>query len=473
MGDNYTRIGSYNLAKFFFVNILIVLFSVVAGENLTLLSIASVIQLVLCINLVYKSTKTLISLGPIFIILIFLFHSGYTYLLLWGRPLSMISSVSIPSYIKAQIFTQLCLMSITLGYVNNYKRIRLKKRVVNYDIKLITRIVTLVFLISFPVKAYCSIIFETQVVYSDGYLAVFEAYNTPFLRLLNLIQEFCLPSFLLMMVLRKDKKQFVSICFILVVLMLAAGMFSGRRSVAICNLLAVFLMYFTVVKTISKKEILIYLSLAFLMLTILPVINTMRSLQGDNGAGISMELAKAAGDLNEDLEIPFSSFFKEFGGSVLSLYSVMDLFSRLGDFHYNMGLSYVLSPFNAVPKVRMWFDNIELYHNSLFYVDFLRSYPEYRHIQYGGSILGELYYNFGWFGFLFIFFVGKFVAYVDKLLSSLRNNNAVSLFALFVILSLPRIIFWPRDYYSSLYAGLYLIFYIFIFIFLRKKRQIS
>ena len=209
MGDNYTRIGSYNLAKFFFVNILIVLFSFAAGENLTLLSIASVIQLVLCVNLVYKSTKTLISLGPIFIILIFLFHSGYTYLLLWGRPLSMISSVSIPSYIKAQIFTQLCLMSITLGYVNNYKRIRLKKRVVNYDIKLITRIVTLVFLISFPVKAYCSIIFETQVVYSDGYLAVFEAYNTPFLRLLNLIQEFCLPSFLLMMVLRKDKKQFV------------------------------------------------------------------------------------------------------------------------------------------------------------------------------------------------------------------------------------------------------------------------
>ena len=75
--------------------------------------------------------------------------------------------------------------------------------------------------------------------------------------------------------------------------------------------------------TNSKKEILIYSSLAFLMLTILPVINTMRSLQGDNGAGISMELAKAAGDLNEDLEIPFSSFFKEFGGSVLSLYSVM------------------------------------------------------------------------------------------------------------------------------------------------------
>ena len=73
----------------------------------------------------------------------------------------------------------------------------------------------------------------------------------------------------------------------------------------------------------------------------------------------------------------------------------------------------------------------------------------------GGSFSGEIYFNFGWFGIIIIFFWGYLLAKISEVsLDGIYSNPTISAFLLYLS---TLLIWWVRQYFTS--VSWYSIFY--------------
>ena len=156
------------------------------------------------------------------------------------------------------------------------------------------------------------------------------------------------------------------------------------------------------------------------------------------------------------------SVLREFGGSMISLIYSMRFVPSYAN--YNFGLTYIISLLLISPKLPQAMVNA-LNNNFAFTSVFPSAYLD----SLGGSVLGELYYNFGWLGALCTLFLGLFISRIDiKINQSKQCKDWITLGM--IVSFLPQIFLWVRDYFSGiLFVGFWISVVLYV-VFKAKKK---
>lgn len=110
---------------------------------------------------------------------------------------------------------------------------------------------------------------------------------------------------------------------------------------------------------------------------------------------------------------------------------------------YGYGFTYLISLLNAIPNI----GQIQLFRGYTVYGPEI--IPGFSSMWLGGSIIGEIYFNFGKYGPLFAVLIGVLVGiFSNELEKALKSNNY---FKYLVFISImPTMLAWNRAYFSEM-----------------------
>jgi oligosaccharide repeat unit polymerase len=326
------------------------------------------------------------------------------------------------------------------------------------------------FMFSFPLGMYQAID-SAKFVIRLGYRGFIEA-NITYPKIFN-FSIFILPSGLLLFLFSKHKLIKIG-CFSLVSVYEAITLLEGGRTSAICYAVLVLVYLFSLLKGLSKKKQLV---LSFLLLAIIYAFSVLVSAIANYRNADNQTIAEFFSILLSTLRAnkTISSVVWEFGFTSTSLpFSIKYLGST-----YHYGLSYFAALSGLFPSIFDFTGLIQGLHDyasvdsalyNLLYPDILTFGP-------GTSMVAEAFLNFGWFGFLPMFFLG----YIFTLFSSFdlfpKNDpfsSYISLVLSGVILIMPRrpfLFFVTYFFYYVIVIFVFLGFNILIYWFFRKKKR--
>lgn len=334
----------------------------------------------------------------------------------------------------AFVFNILCLLFLHTGvlyYLNKPVRHSDKKTQIDYTGSMRT-----VGWILFPFTLVSAVaeLYRLFVVYrASGYRAAFASLSgtTSWAKMFSLIGDFFPSVLFLLFIAYRDNKSIKKLIAGGIVLLSIANFAIGNRSEPICYLVA--LMWLGLQNTEKRRErrkkILIFSAVILGVMVLIPIIGQTRNSGDLNINGIIGGLA------GEDSA--FSLIFttiSNLGYSVFPTIKTMQLIPNTYPFHY--GQSYLYAILGILPNV---FGGT---HISVQYAALAQWLMKALGMTYGPgySMPAEAYYNFGWFGFLVMPFIGAGISFLlDE-----RNakSNALQTFIIIgcfiVLFSIPR-----------------------------------
>lgn len=449
--------------QLFIVNLLIIVSSWLLRTDLISLSILGLSQLVICSFALYRNSPIRLPVGLFYLILIYLFHSGFALLFLQGYSYGELSQgyYTESDYSKAQIFTELSVFLFTIGYTRklSLNLITRAKEVVDVQGKFFVAY----FLLCLPLYI-ASIYIKIDIAKESGYLATYQVTSMPLFHYGSMFINSCVPMATLVFILYKKNLAFCKYLAILMFLLSVYSMASGQRILAVTSILSLGLIYFNVVSTINKKNFIIISLIAVSLLVLLPLVTSLRKY----GLVDAEHLTDAYQEMRTDTEGgALFGFIREFGDTVISLIFPM---LRTGYTEpYGLGLTYLLGPLSLSPKLPIDFVQSDFYRDAMY---FITKYPEAKFINFGGSILGESFANFGWFGCLVISLVGRLNKLIDKSIH-LAKQGYISYPSLLLIFIIPNLLRWIRDAFSCVIGFSFILLYLLWVFSLKKKKQVK
>ena len=442
------------------VNILVIVLSWLLKTDLIFLSILGLSQVVICSFALYKNSPIKLPVGLFYLILIYLFHSGFALLFLQGHQLSDFSQgyYSVSDYGKAQIYTEMSVFLFTLGYTRKFKLniISKAKEIVNVQGKYFVAF----FLLCLPLYI-ASIYIKIDIAKESGYLATFKVTSMPLFHYGSMFINSCVPMATLLFVFYKKNTVVCRNLAILMFLLSVYSMASGQRILAITSILSLGLIYFNVVSTINKKNFVIISSIAVFFLIFLPLVTSLRKY----GLVDAEHLSEAYQDMRtESEEGSLYGFVREFGDTVISL--IFPIRHTGISEPYGFGLTYLLAPLSLSPKLPIDLVESDFYRDAMY---FITKYPEAKFINFGGSILGESFANYGWFGCVVIFFVGLLNKLIDNSIY-LAKKGYISYPKILLIFIIPNLLKWIRDAFSCVIGFTFIVLYLLWLFSLNKKK---
>lgn len=444
------------------VNILIIVLSWLLRSDLISLSVLGLSQLVICCFSLYKNSPIKLPVGLFYLILIYLFHSGFALLFLQGYSLNDFSQgyYSESDYSKAQIFTEMSVFLFTIGYTRklNINFISRAKEVVDVQGKYFVAF----FLLCLPLYI-ASIYIKIDIARESGYLATFQVTSMPLFHYGSMFINSCVPMATLLFILYKKNSVVCRNLAILMFLLSVYSMASGQRILAITSILSLGLIYFNVVSTINKKNFIIISLIVVALLVFLPLVTSLRKY----GLVDAEHLSDAYQEMRTDTEGgSLFGFIREFGDTVISL--IFPMLKTGYSEPYGLGLTYLLAPLSLSPKLPIDLVESDFYRDAMY---FITKYPEAKFINFGGSILGESYANFGWFGCVVIFFVGLLNKLIDNSIH-LARKGYISYPSMLLIFIIPNLLKWVRDAFSCVIGFTFIVLYLLWIFSLNKKKRV-
>lgn len=419
-------------------------------SNIDGLRVVSIIQLVLNTYYYLKGNKKFLTVGLVFFLLLFLFHSSrFVFLEDYGFG-RIENDVILLSY---KLVT-CCISSVCAGYfISRFKNKKLDVSVSSVelsdkDLLLLRRISTYLFIFTLIPFLYVDI---TRLLHTMAFGYAGDLYSIGerdlFFRYFDPISHLFRPAVILLMVSycrtpRVATRILVWFCIYSFFMML-----SGARITALVYMLSIVVVYVRFVLTrIKKSQFVMIIVVALLIFSILPVLSTMRI------SGVGRAEYVEATDVVEEAGGGFKSAIMEFGGSQLSvIYSMM----ITSDFNY--GRTYLASLWCISPKLPSFLDKTNLAYTLTFPND----------STWGGSCIGEAYYNFGWLAILFFFIVGLLVGGLEHFLCHVNRSNLITI--IFCLVLIPGLFTWVRDFFMIfVFTGFWIPI---IFKFVMNKRQ--
>lgn len=438
------NISNIRQAKILFsVGIVLFFISVVNQNSINGVTISTIIYMLVSLVIIYSITRTLIDIGLIFIFITFLFNFGQSIILLFWRNnryehLFVVNSVSESTYNKAQLFALASIIIISVTYVLSYNKYNKETggRSSIIEDNMITmlgvrKITLLLFCISFIPMLYIDFS-KVFLLINYGYTATHRVNISGAGKYLDLIGKYCKPAITVLMFTYIDNKRRAKQIFVASTIYLLIIMVSGDRSSNIIYLIANVYVYYSLIKKISTRKVLLLMLMGYLMLSFLNALSIFRDID------FSVQGFFSAYSRKKQDGIIYSSLF-EFGGSIKSLAYAIDYIPNTH--RYNYGLTYIVAPISILPVVPSSINNLLLDSYT-----FTKSFPQNVQYSLGGNFLGELYYNFGWCGVLFCPIIGKLLANLEY---SIKYSNRIKVSAICIVL-LPCIILWIRDYFVVL-----------------------
>lgn len=446
--------------SYIIINFIIVLLTYLLQSEVVSIALLSLIQIVYVSLHIYRMAPIKLSMGLLFLIILFLFHSGHSILYLQGAKITDFWNMTYctsSEYAIAQIYTQLSILFISLGYMYIYVDYQ---RFTAFGVGQINRLPFLWFFV-FTVPIFVIFkLMQIDVAESEGYLATYALSNHPLFRYGYAFIEICPSLATILCVLYKDKPtvQFTLAAFIIV--FGTYSMISGHRISALIQIITFVIVYYGAISDITKKTIVVFLFAGLFYVTFLPMVSYLRTYgQVDNEHLTEMFQDQRSGSQESE-----NSFLVEFGGTVVSLIYPMKYAGET--YNYMYGATYLLEPINILPKIPEFIVEDELYQHAKVYVDNL---PNRVRRGLGGSVLGELYSNFSWFGCLFAFLIGIFLKYIDMAIVTIKRNRCLSYWTIMLILWIPHTLMWIRGYFQGYISTMMIIVYVIWRLSLRRK----
>lgn len=417
------------------INIFIIVCSILARDDLRILSILGLVQIVYCIITVQKKSPLKFSLGVLFLAVLYLFHSGLALLLLQNYTYSEIASfVPREYYVLAQIFTELSIFMFPIGYSMGKGKNKPFKQLHLSQVSAHPFIVAFLFCVPFYLLATY---IKVRTGIAEGYAATYLLESHPLFHYGSLFITSAIPLGIILLVFYRRKTRFSRLIAISIVIVSVYSMTSGHRITALVNLIVLSIVYFNIVSELNKKSIILLVLSAVFFIIFLPMVSTLRTYGNVDQENIN----KMYNEMKSgEQEGAVYSGLTEFGGTVLSLALPIQ---NSNSSSFNCGLSYLILPFNLSPKLPLDLVESDWYRTSRV---FMYKYSVTKGMSFGGSCLGEAFANFGWFGWLFFLIVGLIVRMADNAIDELKNSGRLSFLTIFMIWQTPNFILWIRSY---------------------------
>ena len=141
--------------------------------------------------------------------------------------------------------------------------------------------------------------------------------------------------------------------------------------------------------------------------------------------------------------VDFSPFsvVAEFGITIITLGISIEFFSSNNNFQY--GLNYLLSLLNMFPNIG------GILNFTISKTIYVNNFPMNLRSFLGGSYLGEAFYSFGYFGMVFIAFIGMLISYISLKLHDLFLKQKYIRLSILLIL-FPNLLWWTRAYFVDM-----------------------
>ncbi|MFQ6794607.1 O-antigen polysaccharide polymerase Wzy [Thomasclavelia sp.] len=407
-------------------------------KNINMITFISIIQIILFTFSIIKSNMKIFSISYIFVILTIITHLGHFFIYTFNIDADVpyyfdtFNNLEITDILEPGIFISTIIGLIIIGMIigNN---IRFKyefnnKMIPNDYFKIIGK-----------VFIFIGIFFEIYVDYNlissyltGGYLATTQFVESG---IINTFSNFFKYGIIFLMIAYRKEKKKLTILYVLYNLFLIIPMFSGNRFNSILFIIVGAYVYFIILKTkISYIKIIKLLIFSLLLLAFLNIIADYRQ--------SNLSYSDVANNFIKYLtgnNIIFDAF-GEFGVTFYSVYYSMLCIPLINP--YGFGLTYITPIITVFPSVSGVFGLVDKY---LLYTN---NFPSYYRAGLGGSYIGELYFNFGWYSLIFSLFIGIIIVWIEKkFIISAKNNNWISvikILPIFVIL-----LMWIRGYFRD------------------------
>ncbi|MGE7307314.1 O-antigen polysaccharide polymerase Wzy [Priestia megaterium] len=424
------------------VNIILIvpIFVMLREDCNVYITVVVLVQLLLSIRALRKLDIPLYSLQVLFILLSTIFHFGQAYLLAIGRiDLFNYTNIdlarSMRTYNLANIFALFVQSFVVCGMLNirvflkNKNSIPKKQVIRNDELKRVYRIGTLLFCIG-VVPNFVYYFTQVKIILAGGnYAGIREAIDYgP----VTLLKTFYTPGILMMLIGSKHNKRRAQIITIVGILFECYCMISGNRAQQILMILSFLFIYYRLVSRITPFKVFLFLFVGYYFSGVLYFISAYRNFNISDGENLQERfLSILSGGPIYDLLAQLGS---NLNVVTLTLVSIPEYHS------FNYGLTYLISWLSIYPNTGGILGDIP---NMYVFLNYLET-----NLPLGGSYIGELYFNFGWFSFPIAVLVGSFIGYVgNKIEDSINQNNWIEFSIGMVLFS--KLLWWIRDYFFS------------------------
>ena len=359
-------------------------------SNFDVLTIAWISICQLLVNLVVvnvKKRETAIFV-QLFIIFSWFFHCGqiikYAFKIEGEVPLPFYNygdDIDFLNAFKFYFFSQLLLVCGCLFALSNYRE-RQYKRVDGISTNLKT-VATILVLIGILPRLYIDV-YRIIVSIKSGYLSTYQIYVPTVLNSLAfLFDSGCFLFLYITFGKRGNTTLFVGMIIYKFIVMI-----SGARQYAVCYLIVWIVFYFWTLRKATLKSKILLFAFAYLALVVIDFVGTVRT------DGFTWENLSHILDVKQNTLI--GDTLGEFGSAFSSLVVAVRFVPSVTS--YGLGNSYIAAILSGVPFIVA---KIPILYKGVAYTKLLPNTA-----AFGGSYLGELYYNYSYFGIIGAFAVG-------------------------------------------------------------------
>ncbi|SHJ79160.1 O-antigen polysaccharide polymerase Wzy [Clostridium amylolyticum] len=383
-----------------------------------LFTISGIVIFVWIILTWHRFEKNFINLYSFFMAFSVLFYLGQPIALLLTNENTRLKVHSIEMYPyallnKTLLYVLVAYLLIHIGAILFKKKIAISKKFFkeNYDYTMAMNIVGFFLLIISTIPTLILISNSLKAVLEHGYIGLFIASNTIAVNggLIGITAGFFIPSLFILLIANSHKKKkwyiYSGIFFIYIIIVFILG----RRGENSIYLLGYILIWHNLISPITGKKLVKILIFGFIMIFILAIISQVRAyLNTGNIIEIISNLI-----LNLDLLEFIRDMFGEFGITLLVPATIIDKVPSAIPF-YN-GKSILNFFLLMIPNV-FWDINPGLIDGTLEGIvsPFIRQGTLG---GVGGSFVAEIYYNFGYFGYVTFPLIGVFLHKLNNILS--------------------------------------------------------
>jgi len=377
------------------------------------------------------------SLSVLFLIFSYIFHFGQIIVILLKVPNSM--PVNVMNLFSNDIYKNACqyalfiqcfvILGMIITRITKDKIIIKKTNYISLD--LLSKISLSLIYIGIIPKLYIEI--SKIILYINGNYA--STYNIGVPGFIDTIGRMAEIGIIGLLISKQNNKKFATKLILFITFYETIIMLTGNRSRPMVFLVAIYYIYFQLVKKIKLKNVLLYGIIIYIGLAFINIISDFRNLGFEAIKNLNQNLIIYAFKRN-----PLFDMLGEFGGTLLSLCVPIQYDSFIPAQYGKYG---ILSLLTIIPNIGGILDNIV---NKMPYINYYRSLFSY---SYGGSYIGEIFFNFRSYGITLAFFVGIFIGQISKKIKySIKYGNYDKLLIYMVLF--PNILWWVRDYFSSM-----------------------
>jgi hypothetical protein len=366
--------------------------------KLLIVSIFSICVLFFSVFLLSRLYGSFFNLFTFYYFVFYLFNLGQSIPYVFNldvQGFSIYKFVTAEVILEAKIFTINCLNYLLLGAIISFKRI--EKLEFDFKENVSIRIVgILLFIVS--IIPTIDLFYRLYVSFSSfGYREAFESISgtTSWNKLSLFLSYFFIPAIFMLYISAKNKK--IKIIMSLVIITYALFYFSfGDRTYPISILIAwIWLLTSSRLNNLKAKDYFIYITFILVIVIAIPAIGTLRNNEEFSIASLLSYIIDY-----ENFLIPIVTTFSIMGYSLFPLTQTMLIVPTLQNYSY--GLTYWHSLLTIFPNL------IGGVHPSAEIAGLSSWLMKFLNLSYGPgySFPAEAWYNFGSFGYLFMFFIG-------------------------------------------------------------------